>query len=102
MHTYVDVDLLKETIREVIKELLQDLKGLNSKPKPLSIAEVADRYGVSKATIHNWMKNGVVTGFKQGKGRFFYLDELEKNLTKFRYLNEPVSKTPFAKSSHVV
>jgi len=54
--------------------------------KPLNIQQVAERYGVSKATIHNWMKQGIIVGFKQGKGRFFYLHELDQRLTRYKYI----------------
>lgn len=55
--------------------------------KPLCIQQVAERYGVSKATIHNWMKQGIIEGFKQGKGRYFYLHELDQRLKRYKYFD---------------
>ncbi|GAC1314655.1 MAG: hypothetical protein NVSMB24_39530 [Mucilaginibacter sp.] len=54
--------------------------------KPLSIKDVAERYNVSKQTVHNWMKQGIIHGFKQGKGRYFYLHELDQKLTHYKYI----------------
>ncbi|HTE01713.1 MAG TPA: helix-turn-helix domain-containing protein [Mucilaginibacter sp.] len=86
-----DTEVAFEDLRNLIKEefakAIQELKGLKQHTKPLDIGQVAERYAVSKATIHNWIKQGIVTGFKQGKGRFFHMEELEENLTKYRYLD---------------
>jgi transcriptional antiterminator len=93
--------ILKDVIRESINELRYEDKELrdleiklkeNEKqkapaPKPLSIPQLAERYGVSKATVHNWRNQKLITGFKMGKGRFFHLEEVEKNLTQYRYLD---------------
>jgi excisionase family DNA binding protein len=51
----------------------------------LSIQEVADRYEVSKQTVHNWINKGTIKGFKQGKGRYFHMDEIEKSFAQYRY-----------------
>jgi helix-turn-helix protein len=50
-----------------------------------SIQQIAERYDVSKTTVHDWMKKGLINGFKQGKGRFFYLHELDQRLTDYKY-----------------
>lgn len=97
---YVDIRI--ETLRQMLREEL--IKILDEKEKkekendekqtkpPLSIPQLADRYGVSKATVHNWRKKGLVTGFKVGKGRFFHVDEVEKNLKQYRYWDVLESK----------
>ena len=41
----------------------------------LSIQDVADKFGVCKATVHNWIKLNYISGEKMGKGRYF--DEQE-------------------------
>lgn len=81
---YVDVNVLRQLIREENLKLVNDFKELEEKAQPpLSIAQVAKRYGKSKATVHNWINRGLITGFKMGKGRFFDVGELEMNLKDF-------------------
>lgn len=87
--TLVAFEDLRSLIREEITKVIAEVKNQkqNDKPKPLSIAEVANRYDKSKATVHNWMKMGIIKGFKMGKGRFFHLEELEESLQHYRYLD---------------
>src|SRR5580692_3598269 len=57
-------DELKQLIREEVRKFREELtlhmgeekKDKHLDSKPLNIQQVADRYGKSKATIHNWMK----------------------------------------------
>jgi excisionase family DNA binding protein len=84
--------IIKSVIKESINELRDEDKKLRDedklkvqKPKPLNIQQIADRFEVSKATVHNWMKRGSISGFKMGKGRFFHLDEVEKSLANNKY-----------------
>lgn len=81
--------LIQEQVALFRKELTiymgEDNKEKHLDTKPLNIQQVADRYGVSKATVHNWMKQEIIKGFKQGKGRYFYLHELDQSLTRYKY-----------------
>ena len=89
--------IYKEELRQLIREevaqfraelttyMSEQKKDKHLDTKPLNIQQVAERYGKSKATIHNWMKQGIITGFKQGKGRYFYLHELDQNLKRYKY-----------------
>ena len=106
--TLVNLNDLRELIQQEFTKIFEKLnlqdKGLKLPPKsspqfdktlhtkPLSIQQLADRYEVSKATIHNWRKQKLITGFKMGKGRFFHIEEVEKNLTQYRYLDVLESK----------
>jgi hypothetical protein len=84
---------LRQLIREEVAKFREELSGFITQHhgdekldvKPLNIPQVADRYGVTKATVHNWMKKGLIIGFKQGKGRYFYLHELDQNLKGYRF-----------------
>lgn len=68
---------LRELIQEGFAKAIEIATNKNTAPKPLSIADVTERYSVSKVTVHNWIKTGKIKGFKIGKGRFFHLEELE-------------------------
>lgn len=73
----VHLSELRELIQEEFAKAIEKVTNKNTGPKPLSIADVTERYSVSKATVHNWIKTGKIKGFKMGKGRFFHLEELE-------------------------
>ena len=83
-------NLIKQEVkqfREEVGKLMDEVKRSQQlDAKPLSILQVAERYDVSKATIHNWMGQGIIKGFKQGKGRYFYLHELDESLTRYKYI----------------
>lgn len=91
----VNFEDVKSIIRTEVAKFREELSGfLNQEEtvkhldtKPLSIQQVADRYGKSKATIHNWLKQGIIQGFKQGKGRYFYLHELDQSLKRYKYFD---------------
>lgn len=52
---------------------------MTSKPKPfLTITEVADRYGVHRNTVTNWMKSGRLRGQKLGRVVRVSADELRR------------------------
>lgn len=88
MYVEIKIETLRQMLREEIKQLLHEVnQGEKQTTPPLSIQQLADRYNVSKATVHNWMNQDLIKGFKMGKGRFFHLDEVEKNLTQYRYLD---------------
>lgn len=82
---------LRELIRSEVSKFRAELtvyfgenkKEINLEKKLFNIKQVAERYGVSKQTIFNWIKKGVITGFKQDKMRYFYLDELDQSLTRY-------------------
>jgi len=43
----------------------------------LTIGDIAKRFKVSKATVHNWMARGIIKGVKVGKNRYFTEDEIQ-------------------------
>ena len=94
MHYYdekvvVQFNDLRTLIRDEVSKLIDLVKNQaekeKQKPKPLSIQDVCDRYEITKATVHNLMKKGTITGVKIGKGRFFHIDEIEKGFWQYKY-----------------
>lgn len=80
--------IIKDYIDEGLDRFVEKVRKLEQgKKPPLSIQQLADRYEVSKATVHNWMKQRLIIGFKMGKGRFFHIEEVEKSLSEYRYSN---------------
>jgi hypothetical protein len=83
---YFDEKTLRELIREENQKLVEELRKTDEKKQPpLSIGQLAIRYSVSKATIHNWINRKVITGFKIGKGRFFDVSEVERGLKDYEH-----------------
>lgn len=81
---YVDLDVLRELIRGENQKLINELNKIEEKTQPpLSIGQVAKRYGKSKATVHNWINRKLITGFKMGKGRYFDVSEIEMGLKDY-------------------
>jgi len=77
---YLYEDNVRRIIREELKEFFNRPQNLNlDSPEPLNISQVAKRYGVSKQTIHNWIKRGKIESYKIGKDRFFDVVEVERN-----------------------
>jgi len=75
-------DFVKEALTE-FKEEQKKLEQLNE--PPLNIDEIAKRFKVCKATIHNWINRGIITGNKLGKNRFFTYDEVRAALKQYGF-----------------
>ena len=69
MYVEIRTEELRKMLGEELQKIIEEQKKVG-KPNfpPLSIPQLADRYGVSKATVHNWMKKELIIGFKMGKG----------------------------------
>jgi len=69
--------IMKQFFMESMEMLLLKLKCQADETKPLlTITDLAMRFKVSKATIHNWINRGIIEGVKVGKNRYFTEDEL--------------------------
>ena len=69
--------IMKQFFTESMERLLLKLKYQANETKPLlTIPDIAKRFKVSKATIHNWINRGIIKGVKAGKNRYFTDDEL--------------------------
>ena len=69
--------IMKQFFTESLEAVLLKLKFQSDETKPLlTIGELAVRFKVSKATIHNWMAKGIVKGVKVGKNRYFTENEI--------------------------
>lgn len=89
MYVDIKIETLRTMLREELTKILEE-KEADGKRKdpPFNIQQLADHFGKSKATIHNWLNRGLIVGFKMGKGRFFNLHEVEASLKKYRHLDE--------------
>ena len=78
--------IFKDFVKEALIEHKQDQKQLEELKEPLlTIADLAKRFKVCKATVHNWINEGIITGKKVGKNRYFTEEEVRAALTKYGY-----------------
>jgi predicted DNA-binding transcriptional regulator AlpA len=87
----ITVDELKELIREAVRE---ELSAREQKPdeKMLSINEVCKMFhpSVTRATVHNWSKRGLLKKYYIGRSvRFKYSEIMEaaKHLKKYKSIH---------------
>jgi hypothetical protein len=70
-------EVMKQFFTESMEMLLLKLKCQADETKPLlTISDIATRFKVTKATVHNWKNQGIIKGVKVGKNRYFTEDEL--------------------------
>jgi len=71
--------IIKQFFTESLEAVLLKQKDLAEGAKTLStIADIAIRFKVSKATVHNWLNRGLISGVKVGKNRYFTEEEIRK------------------------
>jgi excisionase family DNA binding protein len=69
--------IIKQFFTESLEAVLLKKKDIEDGARSLStIADIAKRFKVSKATVHNWMQKGTIRGVKVGKNRYFTEDEI--------------------------
>jgi excisionase family DNA binding protein len=81
--------IFKEFIKEAIDEFKEELQKKEDDKKPLlTIEDIARRFKVTKATIHNWINRGMLKGRKVGKNRYFMEDEVRHALMKYGFTKQ--------------
>lgn len=80
----LNINVPQENIQQIATtvktELLSELTKLLSDIAPkryLSADEVCERFGVTKPTIHDWRKRGILKSYKLGSRVYYRLDEIE-------------------------
>lgn len=86
---HLTTDELKEIINESLKRFLKksdenpSTDKTNLIPELLTRQQVADQFGVSFVTLHNWVKHGVLPKpIKKGKMVYFLKKEIIESLQK--------------------
>ncbi len=73
--------IIKAYFKESLQEFLTELKQAAEIEKPLlTIGDIAEKFKVSKATIHNWKNKGLIVGQKVGKNRYYTATEIDNAL----------------------
>lgn len=71
--------LIQEIKTQVINDLLPELTKLlqNNSPEYLSAEQICERFSVTKPTIHEWRKRGILKSYKLGARVYYRMDEIE-------------------------
>lgn len=71
--------LIQEIAKQVKTELIKDLKTTieGNRPRYLSANEVCEEFGITKPTIYDWKKRGILKSYKLGAKVFYRFDEIE-------------------------
>ncbi|MDV3739517.1 DNA-binding protein [Elizabethkingia anophelis] len=73
-------DLIKEIANEVKNILFADLEKTikdNEPKRYLSADEICKQFDITKPTIHEWRKRGILKSYKLGSRVYYRLDEIE-------------------------
>lgn len=72
--------LISEIVGKIKSELLADLTKTFKDNEPnryYSAQDICERFGVSKPTIHEWRKRGILKTYKLGSRVYYRMDDIE-------------------------
>lgn len=74
-------------VRGAISEEVEKIMSMHIDDKSplLTITDLSVKLKVTKATIHNYLKKGLITGEKMGKNRYFKMVEVSNAMKKYGY-----------------
>lgn len=91
----VDMATLKSMLNSVVGNALQNLnfkganlmngESLNENPDLMDMEEAIKFLKVSKVTIHNWKKKGIIKSHKMGRKLYFKRSELLDAIKRQKY-----------------
>jgi len=91
----IDVKTLKSILGDIVENALQASKAVdsnlmkgetvNAESGLMDMEEVIKFLKVSKVTIHNWKKSGIITSHKMGRKLYFKRSELMNAIKRQRY-----------------
>ncbi|QOW11374.1 helix-turn-helix domain-containing protein [Kaistella flava (ex Peng et al. 2021)] len=73
--------LISEIVGKIKSELLADLTKTFNDNQPnryYSAQDICERFGISKPTIHEWRKRGILKTYKLGSRVYYRMDDIEK------------------------
>lgn len=70
-------DCVRNVVRDELKENMHKKGG-----EYISAQKLCDRLGITKPTIHEWRKRGIIKSYKLGARVFYSWDEVQEAMTK--------------------
>lgn len=91
----IDIKTLKHILSDIVENAIQTLndqgnilmkgESVNQETGLMNMEEVIQFLKVSKVTIHNWKKKGIITSHKMGRKLYFKRSELLDAIKKQKY-----------------
>jgi len=91
----IDIKTLKNLLADIIENAMISLnnqgnnlikgENVNQETGLMNMEEVIQFLKVSKVTIHNWKKKGIITSHKMGRKLYFKRSELLEAIKKQKY-----------------
>lgn len=91
----IDVKTLKNILSDIVENAMLSLnnqdnilmngENVNQETGLMNMEEVIKFLKVSKVTIHNWKKKGIITSHKMGRKLYFKRSELLDAIKKQKY-----------------
>lgn len=73
----IKLEYLELILEPIIERLYEKMKSKELEEKPLmTIADIAEKFQVTKTTVQNWIRRGTITGNRVGKNRYFTREEV--------------------------
>lgn len=79
--------IVGEEIEARLNAFIAALKEAGKPPEMYTINDICAMLKVTPATLHNWKKQGLLTGCRLGKNRYFTKQEVEQAMTKYKIGN---------------
>jgi excisionase family DNA binding protein len=83
-----EVSDLEKVVYKTVKKVLEDFPQIQKKEKSelLSRKDAAKFLCVSLPTLHQWTKDGVITGYRIGNRVLYKLEDIINSLTQIKTL----------------
>ena len=81
----IEIKYLERIMKDWFIEMLDAREPKQRPPDPfgkplLTISDIANKFSVSKTTVHNWRRRKIIIGRTVGKNRYFTEDEVQAAL----------------------
>lgn len=77
---FVDKEDLKKILIEILDERDRKKSASEKEEKYLTVAEIGEKYGISRSTLKNWEKDGYLVPVKLGRKILYPQSRIAKKL----------------------
>ncbi|SNV42987.1 Helix-turn-helix domain [Chryseobacterium taklimakanense] len=72
-----NINQIAENVETRLFDRLTKFLTDNAPKRYLSADEVCDRFGITKPTLHDWRRRGILRSYKLGSRVYYRFDEIE-------------------------